>query len=596
MRAKSTARFGLNAIGWPAAVLIAALPGLGGCEAPFERIDRRTGELLAEANADLGPETEDPRLAWPPGEKPERQAGENLLEERPATVNPTSEEMRFSPARDGDQVMRRLEQYARIPPDAVEMDLNEALAYAVRHSREYRFAEEDFLLSSLRLLSERHLWGPRIFNDLEVEVEAIGDNGLYDSSLRLVNDLRVTQRLPYGGQVSAQLLAAATEDLHERVAGENVQTAELIFGADVPLLRGAGQVARENLIQAERNVVYAARGFERFRREFLFDITTDFLNLVVQQQAIVNQERQVELFQGFEEREMALANSGRKPPFEAAQSVQDTLFAIDRLNSQREAFRLSKDRFKVRIGMPEEQALIIRPTTPGLPTPEADLEAAVRVAMTHRLDLQNRRDRIADARRAVNNARNALLADLDLSADLSIPTDDDKDRAGLDFDFEDLSVRASLALGLPIDREIERLNLRETQVDLERAIRDYEDFRDTIAVNVRAAVRNIDRSEFSRDLQEQNVRTAERRLDSIEAAPDRATALDRSNTADDLLSAQNDYLRARRDVQVSILRYLLDSGQLRVNPDGSIRPLRDMPLQYGDPAERGPGILPQSVE
>jgi hypothetical protein len=207
------------------------LPGLNGCEAPFQRIDRRTAELLAETNASLGPETEDPRLAYPPGEKPPKQAGENLIEEHPPTVNPTSEQMRFSPARDGDQVMQRLEQYARTPPDAVEMDLNEALAYAVRHSREYRFAEEDFLLSALRLLSERHLWGPRIFDDLEVSVEAIGDNGLYDSSLRLVNDLRVTQRLPYGGEVSARLLASATEDLHQRVAGENVQTAELIFGA-----------------------------------------------------------------------------------------------------------------------------------------------------------------------------------------------------------------------------------------------------------------------------------------------------------------------------------------------------------------------------
>ncbi|MHC4142196.1 MAG: TolC family protein [Planctomycetota bacterium] len=578
------------------AILTAALPGIGGCESPFQRIDRRTSDLLTEANADLGPETRDPRPGWPDGEKPPKQASENLTEERPATVNPTADQMVFSPARDGNQVMQRLEDYAQVRADALELDLNEALAYAIQHGREYRFAEEDFLLSALRLLSERHLWGPRVFNDLLVEVESIGDNGLYDSSLRLVNDLRVTQRLPYGGQVSAQLLAAATEDLHQRVAGENVQTAELVFAADIPLLRGAGMVAREGLIQAERNMVYAARDFERFRREFLFDITTSFLNLVVLQQAIVNAERQVELLVAFEERDRALAEAGRTPPFEAALSVQSTLFAIDRLNSQREGFRLAVDRFKVRIGMPEERALIIKPTTPGMPTPKTDLQEAVRLAMGYRLDLQNRRDRIDDARRAVNNARNDLLADLDLSGSLSIPTDDEKDRAGLDFDFEDLSFRAALALGLPIDRELERINLREVQVVLERSIREYERERDSIAVDVRAATRNIDRAEFSRELQEQNVRTAERRLASINAAPDRADARDRSETADDLLAAQDDYLRARRDVQVSILRYLLDSGQLRVDDDGSIRPLRDMPLHYGDPRERGPGLLPQSVE
>ena len=48
-----------------------------------------------------------------------------------------------------------------------------------------------------------------------------------------------------------------------------------------------------------------------------------------------------------------------------------------------------------------------------------------------------------------------------------------------------------------------------------------------------------------------------------------------------------------RDVQVSILRYLLDSGQLRVNPDGSLRPLQDMPLRYGDPVDTG--LLPQKT-
>jgi outer membrane protein TolC len=587
MKGKLIAEGGSGAGWWLVAILTAALPGIGGCESPFQRIDRRTSDLLTEANADLGPETRDPRPGWPDGEKPPKQASENLTEERPATVNPTADQMVFSPARDGNQVMQRLEDYAQVRADALELDLNEALAYAIQHGREYRFAEEDFLLSALRLLSER---------DLLVEVESIGDNGLYDSSLRLVNDLRVTQRLPYGGQVSAQLLAAATEDLHQRVAGENVQTAELVFAADIPLLRGAGMVAREGLIQAERNMVYAARDFERFRREFLFDITTSFLNLVVLQQAIVNAERQVELLVAFEERDRALAEAGRTPPFEAALSVQSTLFAIDRLNSQREGFRLAVDRFKVRIGMPEERALIIKPTTPGMPTPKTDLQEAVRLAMGYRLDLQNRRDRIDDARRAVNNARNDLLADLDLSGSLSIPTDDEKDRAGLDFDFEDLSFRAALALGLPIDRELERINLREVQVVLERSIREYERERDSIAVDVRAATRNIDRAEFSRELQEQNVRTAERRLASINAAPDRADARDRSETADDLLAAQDDYLRARRDVQVSILRYLLDSGQLRVDDDGSIRPLRDMPLHYGDPRERGPGLLTPSVE
>ncbi|MHC4217233.1 MAG: TolC family protein [Planctomycetota bacterium] len=592
MTGKPIARYGRGAV--QAAALAAVLPWVAGCESAFQRIDRRTNELLVETNDELGPETEVPDLDWPEGEKPAKQTSDYLTSEDPPTSNPASRHLRFAPAEDSDQVMQRLLAYAQPPADALEMDLHDALAYAVEHSREHRFAEEDFLLSAIRLLSERHLWGPRLFDDLTAEVAAIGDKGLYDSSVTLINDLQLTQKLPYGGEVSARFLAAATENLHQFVAGENIQTAQLIFEADVPLLRGAGMVAREDLIQAERNTVYAARRFERFRRVFLFDITEEFLDLVVQKQAIVNAQEQVRTLQGFEDRERSLAEAGRKPPFDAALAVQSTLFAIDRLNRQLESFRLSVDRFKVRIGMPEEQGLVIVPTTPGLPTPEPDLARAVRTAMNYRLDLQNRRDFIDDARRSVNNARNDLLADLDFSGSISIPTDDTIDRAGLGFDFEDLTFRAALALGLPLDREIERLALRQSQIGLERSIRDFDEFRDTIAVSVRAAVRDIDRAEFSRDLQAENVKTAQLRLASIEAAPDRATARDRSEAADGLLDAQDDYLGALREVQISILRYLLASGQLRVAPDGSILPLRDMELDYGDPVESG--LLPEAVE
>ncbi len=576
--------------GWALAAMAA------GCASPMSRIDRSTTELLAETNRRLGQETQDPALGWPAGETPPHYNG-SITEKQPPTTNPSSSELTYPPQVEADQVVRRLEYYAQTPPDALALDLRAALAYAVENSREQRFAEEDYLLVALRLLIERHRWGPRFFNDTSVEFLGAGNDGLYDSALLLVNDFRVTQRLPYGGAVSAQFLAQATEDLHLRVAGENVQSADLIFSAEVPLLRGAGLVAQEDIIQAERNVVYAARAFEHFRREFLVDITSEFLDLVIQVEAIRNGEANVQMLEGFERRERALVDSGREPPFQAALAEQATLFARDRLNNQREVYRLSLDRFRVRLGMPEEEMCRIVASSPGLPPPAVNLEEAVRAAMAYRLDLQNRRDLIDDARRGVNNARNALLADLNLAGSVTLPTNDSKDRAGLDFDLQDTSFRVAMVLGLPLDRTIERLDLRQAQIVLERVTRDYEQFRDSVAADVRAAVRNIDRALFSQRLQEENVRVAELRLNSINAAPDRADARDRSEAASDLLQAQDDLLGARRGVQVAILRYLLDSGQLRVAPDGTILPLQGMafreePFDAGAPMPPPPPPLP----
>ncbi len=557
------------------ALLTAGLPA--GCATPFERIDLRTTRLLDETNAGLGPETVDPRLDWPQGSKPPKQRSDGLTDEHPPTVNPSADRLTFNPEEDAEAIVQRLRGDEDLTKGTVELDLVGSIQYAFSHSRDYRFAEEDYLLEALRLLAERHLWGPRFFNDTIAAFESAGDNSLYDSSLSLINDFRVTQRLPYGGQVSAQLLAAATWDLHQHVTG-NEQTLDLIFAANIPLLRGAGMVAQEDLIQAERNVIYAARRFERFRREFLVDITTDFLDLVVQLQAIENGRRGVRQFEESEERERALVQAGRQPPFNAALAVQDTLFALDRLNRQIESYHLAVDRFEVRIGMSEEEELVIKPSMPGLPIPVIDMDDAVRAALSFRLDLQNRRDFIADAQRGVNNARNALLADLNVSASVGIPTDTSQSIGAGDFDLGDTTYRAAIALGLPLDRTVERLDLRQAQIDLERSIREYDLFRDAVAVEVRAAVRGIDRAEFSVGLQEENVRVSEIRVASIEAAPDRASARDRSDAVIGMQAAQNDYDSAQRDLQVAILQYLLTSDQLRVEPDGTILPLRGMEL------------------
>jgi hypothetical protein len=465
----------------------------------------------------------------------------------------------------------------------MRLDLPAALAYATRHAREYKFAEEDYILAGLRLLVERHLWGPIFFDEVTSTITGTGDDGSFATSLDIVNDLGVRQRLPYGGEVSARALALVTQDLHGRVAGDNVQSADIILAADVPLLRGAGTIAQEALIQLEREMIYSARDFEDFRRDFLFQICREFLDLVVLQQSVTNGERQVESLRQVEQRERSLYEAGRTPLFEAALAEQATVSAVDDLVRRQETYRLAVDRFKVRIGMPVEQAVDVVPSSVELPVPKVTLDEAVRAAMMFRLVLQTQRDRVDDARRVLDNARNLLQPDLNLTGALSIPTDPDKRRAGVDFEpgFADFEV--GLRLGLPIDRYAEEVRVRQSQIEVERAIRNFNQLRDDVAVVVRGDVRGIDRARFSLEIQERNIGIGEQRVASINAAPDRANARDASEAANDLAEARDARDSARRDLQVAVLRYLLNSGQLRVTPQGMIIPLSGMP--EGNPAQ-----------
>lgn len=569
----------MKSIGWIG--MVALLPVVASCKPGFQRIDRRVDALVDQSTRTLGPDAYPPTATTPvAAAQPERITRRSpAAAERPETFNPPASQLPYRAIEEADEVLERLNaDVEEETADATKIDLPFALSYAIRKSREYQFAQETYVLAALRLLIERHLWGPRFFNETSALVTGRGDDGMYDTALRLVNEFGVTQRLPYGGQVSARALATAVEDLHQRVASEDVQDASVILQADLPLLRGAGLSARESRIQAEREMIYAARDFEQFRREFFFDISRDFLDLVVLQQSVINSESERRGLELVRDRERALYEAGRTPLFQKNLAEQSYVTSLDALTTRRENYRLAVDRFKVRLGMPVDQAVEIVPSGYDLPPPDVSIDQAVAQAMAFRLDLQTQRDRVDDALRFVEVARNDVLPDLDLTASTAIPSDPSKRHAGFDLSPRDSDFTAGVTFSMPLDREIERIGVRQAQIRLERERRALAQDRDLATINVRSAVRDIERARFTLAIQERSVKNGEQRVESIEAAPDRATARDATEARNALARARDRRDDAKRDLQVAIFRYLLETGQLRVDADGHLIPLQGMPL------------------
>jgi hypothetical protein len=140
---------------------------------------------------------------------------------------------------------------------------------------------------------------------------------------------------------------------------------------------------------------------------------------------------------------------------------------------------------------------------------------------------------------------------------------------------------------MPLDRVTEDLQLRQAQIFLEQSKRQYFQRRDDAAVQVRQSARGIETSQFSLVIQEKNVQAAMNRQAAIDAAPDRATARDRTEAVDQLRRAQDSLDNARKNLQVAILRYLNTTGQMRISPDGRLIPPTGMDV--GE--EMGPGII-----
>jgi outer membrane protein TolC len=513
----------------------------------------------------------------------------------PPTTNPAASEIRFTPADESRDSEARLAAFTREMEGAAELDLPTAFRIAQESARELLTAEEDYLLAAIRLLQQRHLWHPDVALSIAAQVNAAhGATRPSATALNVVNEVSLTQRLPFGGEVAAAYVYALTENLRGAVGSGFTSSNQLILSGRVPLLRGAGDVAREDLLQAERELVYAARRFEEFRRRFLVALAKDYFDLVQLRAEIENQENALRLLRGLEQRTAALVEAGRLAEFQRNIAASDVLRATAVLASLNERFTLQLDRFKVRLGLPPDARVTIRRDTLALPEPRIDPAAAAALALQYRLDLQTQRDRVDDAARAVRNAENGLLPDLDLVG--SVALRNDPTRTGRDLlaiNPTDAAYTGGVRYRLALDRDPERQAVRAATIALAQARRAYEQLRDEVIVEARSRVREIDRARFALSLQEQAVVINLRRRQEQELKADEVTPQQVVDTANALRDAENARDRAVNDLRNAVLDYLLSTGQLRVARDGTLEPLAGMsaPAAPDDPSP-GPGTSP----
>lgn len=556
--------------------LCSLLPVGGGCSSDLFSDDTRINELLARGNAQIGGGSSAPDH---PFDQPQslNLRDPALNRKSVPTKNPAARELTYQPSDEARDVGERLARFQAAPTEnALSITLSDALKQAQRTGRENINRQEEYILAAIRLLTERHLWEPRFANEGSVSFDSVQTDGDSETALRILNELRVTQRLPYGGEVAARWVWDATENLRSAATGQYVQSSGLILQGNIPLLRGAGMVAQEGLIQAERELIYSARNYEEFRRAYLVEIANDFFSLLLQQAAIRNAEEQLKSVEEVEKKERALFDAGRKQQLEVNNAANRALSARSDVADLRDRYILSLDRFKVRLGLPIETVVVIVPSSLDLPEPDISLEEATGLALDYRLDLQNERDRVDDSRRRVRNAKNELLPDLNLAGDVTFPTDADAREGGAVYEPDDVRYGASLTFGLPLDRENERLALRASTIGLQKAIRDFDEFRDSVIIEVRRSVRAIELARFNLTLAEQRVQISERRVYETELKRDEIDTQQKLDALNDLLGAQNARDQALTDLRNSVLNYLLATGQLRVDREGDIQRLPGM--------------------
>lgn len=559
----------------------AVLIALAGCQGLVDRADsnvyrliedRQEASLGASADANIGPES---------GEVPRTS---NLYDTSPRPTEAPLPESFTKPRSDGSASRMDLSGVSSTEfesifsageqPNVRTLGLRDVLEQAMRRSREIQDAKEALYLAALDLTLERHLWTPQFVASVQAEFADYGQVRDFDRAMTAVSNFAVSQRLPYGGEVTARVINTLMRDLG--VHTTSGEPGNLILEANVPLLRGAGRAARESRYSAERDLIYAVRDFERFRRSFTVEVAAGYFNLQQLKMAISNtflsyKSRRLD----WEKADFVSQKGQAKDVFEAPRVQSIFRQAEAQLISAKEQYASALDRFKIIIGLSVEDFIDVldqdadedAKSLDGL-LPDVDIATAVEVATKNRLDLLNRADRVDDARRGVAVTKNRILPDLDATGSVGLDTDPERLNS-TSYNTERTTWRGGIELRMN-DRFAERNAFRASLVALRRAEREHERATDNVRADVRAAVRRVVQQEIVRQIQAMSVKENELRVEAARAQYNlgKTTNRDVVEAENDLLSARNSQARAVSGYRNAILEFRRDTETLRVTDEG----------------------------
>jgi outer membrane protein TolC len=452
------------------------------------------------------------------------------------------------------------------------VDLVDCLNIAAENSREFQDRREALYLSCLDLTLER--W--RLSSQVDVaQIEGfLSRNGSQGTvSAGLLSTLGITRLLRTGAQISGDVGLDLVRDVSSGDGWDVISN--FSFNLTQPLLRGFGKkIVLEPLTQAERNTFYEARDYERFRRTFAYDVSSQFVRVQEQVRTVENEESNLASLRQLLERNENFAEAGRLSDIQVDQARQDELRAKVRLVNARRDLESRLDDFKLLLGLPPELDLVIG--AGGFEEPDllaafdldVEEQAATAVALAERLDHQTVLDRVHDADRQVEVRADALRMGLELSA--GIPRTTSAEGRPLDYDDSSKSWDLGLSLDLGIERLPERNAYRESLIDQEAARRAAEESSDRICSQVRDARRRLEASRQSFDIQTGAVTLAERRVESatLSLEAGRADTRDLLEAQESLIEAENAAASAQTDFILAGLAYYRDMELLRVSDSG----------------------------
>ncbi len=438
-------------------------------------------------------------------------------------------------------------------PRIQNLTFEQCLEIAAENSRAFQSQKEQLYLSALDLTLERWRFGT-IFN--LGAAAGVGGSGFDDGTAAIDADGSASKLFGTGGQLVTNIGASLFRAIGTGDGWDALSDLSISFTQ--PLLRGsAREVVMEPLTQAERNLVYAVRNFERYRSGFAYDVASRYYNLLLSVQTTKNELENVDVLELLYRRNRAFADAGQLNEIQASEAEQDLLGSRNRLVELEGRLERELDSFKLFLGLPIDTPINVDPE--GLAALEiqdaADLlfgweEAQLtKFALSRRLDFLNTLEQLIDAERSTRLAADNLRIGLGLTTSLGGSSSEGRP---LSYSDDRLPWSVDLDLDLPVDQIPERNSYRRSLISYESRKRSMEELAESIRVDLRDSIRSTQTIEASYRLQLETVALNRTRVKSASMKLDAGRAETR-----DLLFSQRDLLASLNAADSALVDFTL---------------------------------------
>ncbi|MFZ9024486.1 MAG: TolC family protein [Anaerohalosphaeraceae bacterium] len=458
------------------------------------------------------------------------------------------------------------------------LTLADAVALATSQNRDYATEKETLYLTALEQTDIRHLYEPMPF--------AGGEGGYYkdgrDEGAGAYAGAGFEQLLATGARISTDISLGWVDILSGDIRSgfSTIATAAITQ----PLLRGAGRkVALENLTQAQQNTLYQIRSFNRFRKEFVTAIMTDYYRLLQLNDERINARDYYFALAEMQKKLKKRTVAGKLPRYELEQAEQDQMNAMSDYVRAQKDYDDALDAFKLRLAIVPSRPieLDMNELTALRESVGADIalspQQAVEIALEQRLDLANVSDGILDAERKVDVAADAIRAELNVigianpqnpSGRASVPSRSLSN--GTDLELTRDRYAAALQLDLPIDRLFEKNEYRRSLITLMQQQRAYQQASDTVVLEVQTSHRRMTEAHQRYQIEQKSTQLAEKRTAStlLLLQYGRANTRDTLDAREDYLDAKNAETEALVDYAIATLEFFRDTEIMKIKPDG----------------------------